>query len=91
VRPETRWIITAAAATLLLMILAMWMPVVRKRRPAFVLASLFIFVGVLVSGCGSSGGNVVHNPGTAAGTYTVTVTGTSGTATANTVVTVTVQ
>jgi hypothetical protein len=91
VRPETRWIITAAAATLLLMILAMWMPMVRTRRRPFVLASLFVFVGVMVSGCGSSGGNVVHNPGTAAGTYTVTVTGTSGTATANTVVTVTVQ
>ena len=91
VRPSTRWIIVTGAAATLLMMLLLCMTPVRKRRPALILASLFVFVGLTVAGCGGSGGSVVHNPGTTAGSYTVTVTGTSGNATANTTVNVTVQ
>ncbi len=49
----------------------------------FKFACGLVLVGILsvaafVSGCGGGGGGGVHNPGTPAGTYTLTVTGTSG-------------
>jgi hypothetical protein len=73
-----------------LLVLLMCVAPVRKRRSAVVLASLFIFVGLAVAGCGGSGGGT-PNPGTTVGSYTVTVTGATGNITANTAVNVTVQ
>jgi hypothetical protein len=73
-----------------LMVILLCLAPVRKRRPAVVFASLFILVGLTLTGCGSSGGGV-HNPGTTVGNYTVTVTGTSGATSASTTVNVAVQ
>jgi len=91
VRPNTRWIVGTGTAAMVLMIMVMCFAPMRKRRPAVVLGSLFIFVGLMVAGCGSSGSGGTSNPGTAVGSYTVTVTGTSGTHTATTTVNVTLQ
>jgi hypothetical protein len=55
--------------------------------------TLLAFTSGLVA-CGSGGGTTgggTHDPGTTAGTYTITVTGTSGTTTATGTVTLTVQ
>ena len=91
VRPNTRWIVgTGAAATAMIIMLLSFAPM-RKHRPAIVLASLFVFVGLMVAGCGSSGGTTPSNPGTTVGSYTVTVTGTGGGKTATTTVNVTLQ
>jgi pro-kumamolisin-like protein/Big-like domain-containing protein len=89
-RPNTRWIVGTSAAATILLVLLMCVAPVRKRRPVVVLASFFIFVGLAVAGCGSSGGGT-SNPGTTAGSYTVTVTGVSGNITTSTAVNVTVQ
>ena len=90
VRPNIRLIVGTGAAATALMIMMLCFAPMRKRRPAIVLASLFIFVGLMAAGCGSSGGGS-GNPGTTPGSYTVTVTGTSGTHTASTTVSVTLQ
>jgi hypothetical protein len=89
------WIVASGAGTIALtFIFLLWVPSMRKRRPAVVFASLFIMIGLVVVGCGSSSGGSgtqpVTIPGTAAGTYTVTITGTSGSTTASTAVTITV-
>jgi hypothetical protein len=47
--------------------------------------------GVFACGGGGNAGGGTSNPGTTAGTYTITVTGTSGTLTATTPITLTVQ
>jgi len=65
----------------------------RKLRLRWALAAMLIlaFAG-FTSACGGGGGTpVMHNPGTPAGTYMITVTATSGNATANTMFTLTVQ
>ncbi len=90
-RPNMRWIVGAGAAATVLLVLLMCVAPVRKRRPAIVFASLFIFVGLAVAGCGSSGGGTTPNPGTTPGSYSVTVTGATGNITTSTVVSVTVQ
>ncbi len=90
IRPTTRWIVGTGAAATVLMLLLSFAPM-RKRRPAVVLASLFVFIGLMVAGCGSSGGTTPSNPGTTVGSYTVTVTGTGGNKTATTTVNVTLQ
>jgi hypothetical protein len=89
-RPGTPWIFVTGLATTTLMVILLCLAPVRKRRPAVVFASLFILVGLTLTGCGSSGGGV-HNPGTTVGNYTVTVTGTSGATSASTTVNVAVQ
>jgi hypothetical protein len=52
-----------------------------RRRPGIaygvILASILAIVAC-ASGCGGGGGGGIHDPGTPAGTYTLTVTGTSG-------------
>lgn len=88
------WILVSSAAAIafawliLLSVLSM-----RKRKPAMLLGSLFVIIGLVVAGCGSSSGSgtPITNPGTTAGTYTVTVTGVSGSTSASTPVSVTVQ
>ena len=69
-----------------------------RRRSWRTILGMLVFLIVLTSGMvacggsgGSSGGGGPSNPGTTAGTYTVTVTGISGTTTATSIVTVTVQ
>ena len=64
----------------------------RKLRLRWALAAMLIlaFAG-FTSACGGGGTPVMHNPGTPAGTYMITVTATSGNATANTMFTLTVQ
>ena len=52
---------------------------------------LLVIVAAGVLGCGGGGGGGTSDPGTTAGTYTVTVTGTSGPTTATDKVTLTVQ
>jgi hypothetical protein len=93
VRPNTRWIVWTGAAATALMTLLLCVAPIRKRRPALVMASLCIFIGLAVAGCGSNGGTITppNSGGTTPGTYTVTVTGTAGSITANTVITVNVQ
>jgi hypothetical protein len=93
VRPGTRWLLWTGAAATALMTLLLCVAPIRKRRPAFVMASLFVFVGLMVAGCGGSSGGTTPppNPGTTPGSYTVTVTGVTGGITASTVVNVTVQ
>ncbi len=69
----------------------------RVRAFAFAPLALLLLSLALLSSCGSGsgsnsgGGGGVVNPGTPAGTYTVTVTGTSGTLTSSTAVTLIVQ
>ncbi len=67
----------------------------RRRRLALVMGLLtLVLVGaglVACGGGGGGGGGITHNPGTPAGTYSVTVTGTSGSLTHSTSVSVTVQ
>ena len=93
VRPGTRWLVWTGAATTALITLLLCVAPIRKRRPAFVMASLFVFVGLMVAGCGGSSGGATPppNPGTTPGSYAVTVTGATGGITASTVVNVTVQ
>jgi hypothetical protein len=65
----------------------------RKRRLLQSALMLVVVLGLLVglSSCGGGGSNVQHNPGTPAGTYTVTVSATSGTTTHQTTITLVVQ
>ena len=66
----------------------------RRRNWLAMLGLLLLFVSGVAIGCGggssSGGGTTPSNPGTTAGTYTVTVTGTSGANTKATTVTLTV-
>jgi len=81
----------ALPALLFLVMLATLALVNRRRiqpRPArlrLAAATLFVLllVALTIPGCGGSGAAVTHNPGTPAGTYSLTVTGTvtSGSAT----------
>ncbi len=83
------WFVGPAVLTGLLLLLLV---VARKRRLAlaFGLLALLLMSAGLVA-CGGGGGGVVHNPGTPAGTYAITVTGTSGTLSHTATVSVTVQ
>jgi hypothetical protein len=67
----------------------------RRRCWRALLSMLILLValagGMLACGGGNNGGGGTGNPGTTAGTYTVTVTGASGTKTAKATITVTVQ
>jgi hypothetical protein len=68
------------------------MPVrIGMRSIAFAPLALLLSSLVFVSSCGSGSKGPVANPGTPAGTYTVTLTGTSGTLTNSTTVTLVVQ
>jgi hypothetical protein len=94
-RHEARWYSAEGAALACLLLLGI--PIPRRRRSWRTLFSLLVFFMILVGGvvaCGgsskSSGGGTTGNPGTTAGTYTVTVTATSGNTTAQTPVTITV-
>jgi subtilase family serine protease len=62
----------------------------RSWRSMFGTAVLLVLISCVVLGCGSSSGRG-GNPGTTAGTYTVTVTGISGVTTTTGTVTLTVQ
>jgi hypothetical protein len=68
----------------------------RRRSWLTLLGMLALLVGssggvIACGGGGSVGGGGGGNPGTTAGTYTITVTGTSGTITATNTVALTVQ
>jgi len=65
----------------------------RKRRRLQSAMMLVVVLGLLfgLSSCGGGGSNVQHNPGTPAGTYTVTVSATSGTTTHQSTITLVVQ
>jgi hypothetical protein len=67
----------------------------RRRRWQTILGMLALFValsgGLLACGGGGSGGVGTSNPGTTAGSYTITVTGTSGAITETGTATLTVQ
>jgi trimeric autotransporter adhesin len=93
VRPGTRWLVWTGAVATAFMTLLLCVAPIRKRRPAFVMASLFVFVSLVVAGCGSNGGTITppNSGGTTPGSYTVTVTGTGGGVTASSVITVNVQ
>jgi len=89
-----RWYVTGGAA--LACILLFGVPAGRRTwRNMLGLLTLFLFIagGVLACGGGNSGGGGggTGNPGTTAGTYTITVTGTSGAISASGTVTLTVQ
>lgn len=45
-------------------------------KPALVVAAATLLSALLWAACGGGGGSVVHNPGTQAGTYSLTVSGT---------------
>jgi hypothetical protein len=62
----------------------------RWRSGLGMLALLITLVGGMLA-CGGGGCTVPNNPGTTAGTYTITVTGTSGLVTATNTVILTVQ
>ena len=86
----------AAGGATLACLLLFGIPAKRRRwRAMLALLSLLVAVtgGVLAcgSGGGGGGGGGTGNPGTTAGTYTVTVTGTSGTITETGTVQLTVQ
>jgi hypothetical protein len=94
-RPGVPWY--AAGGATLACILLFGIPA-RRRSWRTMLGMLVFFValsgGVLAcggGGGGSTGGGGTSNPGTTAGTYTVTVTGTSGATTNTGTITLTVQ
>jgi len=81
---------TAAAATLAMALLLLWIPSLRKRR-GLVFAGLVLFVtGAVCVGCGSYS-QPAGNTGTNTGNYTVTVTATGGGQTQTTTATFTLQ
>jgi hypothetical protein len=90
-RPGAPWY--AAGGATLACLLLLGIPA-KRRRWQTMLGMLALFValisGLLACGGASSGGGT-SNPGTTAGTYTITVTGTSGATTAAGTVTLTVQ
>jgi hypothetical protein len=94
-RPGVPWYATGGATLACLLLFGI--PARRRSlRTMLGLLVLLVFLagGVLSCGGGGSGGGGgggTSNPGTTAGTYTVTVTGTSGTITATGTVTLTVQ
>jgi hypothetical protein len=93
-RPGVPWYAAGGAA--LACILLFGIP--GRRRSWRRMLGMLVFLVTLTGGmlaCGVGGGSTVgggtSNPGTTAGTYTVTVTGTSGTTTATSTVTLNVQ
>jgi trimeric autotransporter adhesin len=63
-------------------------PAPRRRWKTFLSLIIFAFIGGAVVGCGGKANMAPANPGTALGTYTVTVTGTSGATVQSTAVSV---
>lgn len=84
----------AAGGAMLACLLLFGIPA-RRRGWRTMLGMLALFGalsgGVFACGGGGNAGGGTSNPGTTAGTYTITVTGTSGTLTATTPITLTVQ
>ena len=88
----------AAGGATLACVLLLVMPTRRRRwRTMLGMIVLFAFLAVGLLSCGggggtsSGGGGGTSNPGTTAGSYTVTVTGTAGSTTETTTVTLTVN
>jgi hypothetical protein len=79
----------------LLLTLAVAVVLSRKagRKLSFGIAScaLLVFLAASIVSCGGGGSSAVHNPGTRAGTYSVTVMGTANQLQHSTTVTLTVQ
>ena len=83
------WIGFLALCLLSLMVLQR--PASRRLATLGLAAGLFVFILTLQVACGADSTTVRANPGTTAGTYTVTVTGTSGSLVNSVPVTLTVQ
>jgi hypothetical protein len=83
----------AATGATLACLLLFGIPMRNRSRRSILGAILLLTIGCIVASCGGGGGNKGGggNPGTSAGSYTVTVTGTSGTTTETTAVTLTVN
>jgi hypothetical protein len=62
----------------------------RRQRMLLITLGVLAFAAGLVS-CGGGGSSVQHNPGTPAGTYTITISATSGNTTHTSTITLTVQ
>lgn len=72
------WMIFGGGAILVCLLLLAWPDRKRRARLAFGLLALTLLAASLVACGGGSNNNQTTDPGTPAGTYTVTVTGTSG-------------
>jgi hypothetical protein len=76
VRILVQYLLVVALVALLARLAAETNRAKRAFAPAMV---VLLGILVLASGCGGGGGGAgIHNPGTASGTYTLTVTGNSG-------------
>lgn len=95
VRPGIRWYATGGAGLAFALVLGMGVPTRRRSwRARFGLLFFLVVLNAGLVACssgGSGGGGGGGNPGTTAGTYTITVTGTSGNTTATGTITLTVQ
>ncbi len=91
--PGPKWFLPAAGSALLCLLALLLFDPRRRRKIAYGVASLGLLAALSVA-CGGGGTTPTigrTDPGTPAGTYTVTVTGTSGTNVHTATVTVTVQ
>jgi hypothetical protein len=87
------WYATTSATLACLLLFGI--PMCNRNRRRMLGVILLLAIGCIVASCGGGGGGGggggQGNPGTSAGTYSVTVTGTSGTTTETTAVTLTVN
>ena len=79
--PPMTWIriVLPLVVALMLMVLLTRLTAATRGTKWAIAPAMVVLLGVLswIGGCGGGGGGGVHNPGTPAGTYTLTVTGTS--------------